>query len=244
MRAKSATIAGSTTHPLGVDAALASGKRLSREARRAQILEQAADYFAEYGLTAHTRGLADACGISQRLLYRMFPTKAALLEEVYRTAILGAFRREWLPPLRDRSVPVRERLCRFYQAYHAGVLTRSWMRLFLYASLAEADMAPNYIGDIVTSLLDTIVEEVAHEQSIALPADKPFLNEVGWTLHGAVSHLAIRRHLYRASRHVPVEHVVELHVTAFVDGFRGMIDSRDTTHPSRAANAPEPKVVN
>jgi AcrR family transcriptional regulator len=242
MRAKSATIAGSTAHSVGMDAAVASGKRLSREARRAQILAQAADYFAEYGLTAHTRGLADACGISQRLLYRVFPTKAALLEEVYRTAILGAFRREWLPPLRDRSVPVRERLCRFYQAYHAGVLTRSWMRLFLYASLAEADMAPNYIGDIVTSLLDTIVEEVAHEQSIALPADKPFLNEVGWTLHGAVSHLAIRRHLYRASRHVPVEHVVELHVTAFVDGFRGMIDSRD--NPSRAANAPEPKVVN
>jgi AcrR family transcriptional regulator len=227
MRARSAAIAGRVGHGVAVDAAAPAGKRLTREARRAQILEQAAEYFAEYGLTAHTRGLADACGVSQRLLYRMFPTKAALLEEVYRTSILGAFRHEWLPPLRDRSVPVRERLCRFYEAYHAGVLTRSWMRLFLYASLAEADMAPNYIGDIVTGLLDAIVEEVAHEQGVALPADKPFLNEVGWTLHGAVSHLAIRRHLYRASRQLPVEQVVELHVTAFVDGFRGMIDERN-----------------
>jgi AcrR family transcriptional regulator len=171
------------------------GRRLSHEARRAQILEEAADYFAEYGLTAQTRGLADRCGISQRLLYRFFPTKAVLLEEVYRTAILGVFRHDWLPALQDRSVPVQDRLCRFYGAYFDGVLTRAWMRLFLYASLAEADMAPNYIGDIVTGLLETIVEEVGHEQGVRLPADRPFLHEVGWTLHGAVSHLAIRRHL-------------------------------------------------
>jgi hypothetical protein len=85
-------------------------------------------------------------------------------------------------------------------------------------------MAPNYIGDIVTSLLDILVEELAHEQGIILPDDKPFLYEVGWTLHGAVSHLAIRRHLYRASRNLPVERVVALHVTAFVDGFRGMVE--------------------
>lgn len=232
MRARSAAIAGRTGHASTVDTPATTGKRLSHEARRAQILDQAAEYFAEYGLTAHTRGLADVCGISQRLLYRFFPTKAALLEEVYRTAILGAFRREWLPLLRDRQLPVRERLCRFYQAYHAEVLTRSWMRLFLYASLAEADMAPNYIGDIVTSLLDTLVDEVAHEQGITLPDDRPFLHEVGWTLHGAVSHLAIRRHLYRASRKLPVEQVVALHVTAFVDGFRGMIEG----HAAAAAD--------
>lgn len=224
MRARSVAIAGRAATSLGDDAGTTTTRRLSRDARRAQILRKAAEYFAEYGLTAHTRGLAEACGISQRLLYRFFPTKAALLEEVYRTAILGAFQREWLVPLADRTVPVEVRLRRFYAAYFAGVLTRPWMRLFLYASLAEADMAPNYISEIVTSLLETIVAEVAAEQGLPLPEDEALRHEIGWTLHGAVSHLAIRRHLYRASRRLPVERVVELHVAAFVDGFRAMLE--------------------
>lgn len=222
MRARSVVIAGRTGRSPGGDASTRAAKRLSHEARRAQILAKAAEYFGEYGLTAHTRGLAESCGISQRLLYRFFPTKAALLEEVYRTAILGPFQREWLDLLTDRAVPVDVRLRRFYAAYFDSVLSRSWMRLFLYASLAEADMAPNYIGEIVTSLLDIIVAEVAAEQGLACPGDEAVRREIGWTLHGAVSHLAIRRHLYRASRDLPVEQVVALHVTSFITGFPGM----------------------
>lgn len=223
MRARSVVIAGSTERSPGGDASARAAKRLSHEARRAQILEKAAEYFGEYGLTAHTRGLAKSCGISQRLLYRFFPTKAALLEEVYRTAILGAFRQDWLSPLTDRAVPVDTRLRRFYAAYFDGVLSRSWMRLFLYASLAEADMAPNYIGEIIVHLLDTIVTEVAAEQNLSCPEDEALRREIGWTLHGAVSHLAIRRHLYRASHDLLVEQVVALHVSSFLAGFPRMV---------------------
>jgi AcrR family transcriptional regulator len=223
MRARSVGLADRLRRDPPRDGREGPPRRLGHEERRAQILAEATTYFAEYGLTAQTRGLAAACGISQRLLYRFFPTKAALLQEVYRTAILGAFQSDWLPPLRDRSLPLETRLRRFYLAYFEGVLTRPWMRLFLYASLAEADMAPNYIGDVVTGLLRTIVEEAAEEAGLALPDDVPFLNEVGWTLHGAVSHLAIRRHLYRASRGVAVETVIALHVTAFLRGFPALI---------------------
>ena len=236
MKARSVAIAGRAATSLVRGGPASVAKRLSGEARRAQILAKAAEYFAEYGLTAQTRGLAESCGISQRLLYRFFPTKAALLEEVYRTAILGAFQREWLPMLTDRAVPVDARLRRFYAAYFDGVLTRSWMRLFLYASLAEADMAPNYIGEIVTGLLEIIVTEVAAEQRLALPADEALCHEIGWTLHGAVSHLAIRRHLYRASRGLPIEQVVELHVAAFIAGFGAIVE--------RCGELEERKVVN
>lgn len=44
--------------------------RLPAEARRVQILDQAAIFFAEHGFTAQTRAIADACGIAQRLLDR------------------------------------------------------------------------------------------------------------------------------------------------------------------------------
>jgi hypothetical protein len=56
-----------------------------------------------------------------------------------------------------------------------------------------------------------------------LPADEVLRHEIGWTLHGAVSHLAIRRHLYRASRGLPTDRVVQLHVAAFLAGFSAMI---------------------
>ena len=80
------------------------------EERRAQILAQAYKFFSEYGLTAQTRALAEACGVSQRLLYSFFPSKAALLEEVYRSEIAGSFKAIWFAELNDRSIPVEQRL--------------------------------------------------------------------------------------------------------------------------------------
>ena len=39
-----------------------------------------------------------------------------------------------------------------------------------------------------------------------------------WTLHGNVSHLAIRRHIYRDATSLDVNRVIGLHVTAFLAG--------------------------
>ena len=77
--------------------------------RRAQILEKAFDFFSENGLTAQTRALADACGVSQRLLYSVFPSKANLISAVYEAEIAGPFKAIWFVQLRDRQVPLEER---------------------------------------------------------------------------------------------------------------------------------------
>src|SRR5512140_2194690 len=110
-------------------------QRLPHATRRAQILAQAAEFFSEYGLTAQTRALADVCGISQRLLYRFFPNKAALIQEVYKTEIAGSFKAVWFAELSNRARPMEDRLNDFYGAYYEEVLTQRWLRLFLYASL-------------------------------------------------------------------------------------------------------------
>jgi AcrR family transcriptional regulator len=197
--------------------------RLPPAQRRAMILARAAEFFAEYGLTAQTRALADTCGIAQRLLYRYFPSKAALLAEVYETAIVAPFKAVWLVQLKDRSVPLEERLNGFYRNYVAAVLTRKWLRLFLYASLAEARMAPDYIQAIIMQMLETIVAEAAHEQGVGVPRDRALVHEIGWVLHGAVSHFAIRRHLYRASQDVAEERVLALQIRSFLSGFAATV---------------------
>ena len=202
--------------------------RLPHAERKAQILQIAYGFFAENGLTAQTRRLADACGISQRLLYRFFPTKEDMVEEVYRREVLGAFKAVWLAELQDRRSSVELRLFRFYKDYVASTLTRKWLRLFMYASLSEANMAPNYISAIITQLLEVIMRETALEKGLYLPNDLDTIHEMGWTLHGAISHYAIRRHLYGASNLLPEQKVIAMHVRIFLAGFEAMIREYDS----------------
>ena len=222
MKAKSEALAGQRRRRVHNPAGRGDG-RLPLAERRERILAMAGEFFAEYGLTAQTRALAEACGISQRLLYRCFPSKGALIQEVYRRDIAGPFKATWLARLEDRSRPVAERLNEFYREYYDAVLTRRWLRLFLYASLAEIDMAPTYIAEVITRMLEVIVDESCAERGVRAPARRALKHELGWLLHGAVSHLAIRRHIYANTNPTPVEKVIALHVRVFLAGLAAQV---------------------
>lgn len=200
--------------------------RIPLRERKELILAQAGEFFAEYGLTAQTRALADACGISQRLLYRCFPSKGALIQEVYRRDIAGPFQAAWLARLEDRARPIEERLSEFYRAYYEAVLTRRWLRLFLYASLAEIDMAPTYIAEVLTRMLEVVVAEACGALGVKPPLSRAQKHELGWTLHGAVSHLAIRRHIYANTNPTPAEEVIALQVRIFLGGLERVLPRR------------------
>src|SRR6185312_1087476 len=86
IRARSELLSGKSQGPTkakGARGKAAVVTRLPPAERRAKILDRATDFFAEYGLTAQTRALAASCGVAQRLLYRYFPSKSQLLDEVY-----------------------------------------------------------------------------------------------------------------------------------------------------------------
>jgi AcrR family transcriptional regulator len=190
--------------------------RMPAKERRAQILEKAFDFFSENGLTAQTRALADACGVSQRLLYSVFPSKANLISAVYEAEIAGPFKAIWFVQLRDRQVPLQERLVQFYRAYYDTILTRQWLRLFIYSSLAEVEIAPTYIAEVIRNLLQIITEEAAFEAGVEAPTNAALMQEIGWVLHGNISHLGIRRQVYGDTTSIPVETVIGMHVAAFV----------------------------
>ena len=218
MKAKSAVLTSKRPPPAEKPA---NGKRratarLPAPERRAQIQAKAFEFFSEYGLTAQTRALAEACGVSQRLLYSAFPNKAALINAVYEAEIAGPFKAVWFVRLRDRAVPLPQRQNDIYGEYYDTILTRKWLRLFLYASLAEVEIAPTYIAAIVRTLLQTIVEEAAFDSGLEMPSDPALAQEIGWVLHGNISHLAIRRHVYGDGTSIGVRDVIALHVTAFL----------------------------
>jgi len=204
-------------------------QRLPRAERRARVLDKAAEYFAEHGLDAQTRAIADACGVSQRLLYSLFPSKAALIDEVYKREIVGTFKAIWFVQLKDRSVPIESRLNTFYREYFDTLLTRRWLRLFLYSSLEGLQMAPTYTDAVVTHALEIIVIETAHELGRTVPSDPAHLTELGWLLHGAVSHLAIRRRIYSNNNTTPSDAVIAMHVRAFLASMPSLLPALEPT---------------
>jgi AcrR family transcriptional regulator len=190
-------------------------RHLPYDERRAQILDKAIGFFSEYGLTGQTRHLAAACGVSQRLLYRYFPNKAALLDDVYREAIAKPFDEGWLDAFHLPDAPLRDRLIGFYTRYAGTVLTRRWLRLFLYSSLGDNPMARVYDDTVVRHILDVVIETAARDLGLALPRRAADRRRLAWSLHGAVVMSGVRVHVYGISS----ETLWRREIAVFVDGF-------------------------
>lgn len=105
-------------------------KRLSPDERRKDFIRKATEFFAEEGFNGGTRELARRLGVTQPLLYRYFPSKDDLVKEVYRTVYLEPFNNGWEKMLTDRSLPIRERMQKFYDAYTNVIYNRTWLRIY------------------------------------------------------------------------------------------------------------------
>src|ERR1700760_5143895 len=91
----------------------AKQRRLSPDDRRKEFVAKAAEFFADEGFAGGTRDLARRLGVTQPLLYRYFPSKDDLIQEVYRTVYLEPLDEGWDKLLTDRSRPLRDRLLEF-----------------------------------------------------------------------------------------------------------------------------------
>jgi hypothetical protein len=86
-------------------------------------------------------------------------------------------------------------------------------------------MAPNFTQSILMDMLETVVAEVARETGVTVPRQRKTVHEIGWILHGAVSHLAIRRHLYKLRQEIDEDKVLALHVRSFIAGFAATVEA-------------------
>ncbi|SDJ11316.1 transcriptional regulator, TetR family [Frankineae bacterium MT45] len=82
-----------TAKPVSVDEVSVHTRPLRRDAaeNRERLLDAARFVFAEYGLDASVEEVARAAGVGMGTLYRRFPTKQALIDE-----LVGGMRRELL----------------------------------------------------------------------------------------------------------------------------------------------------
>ncbi len=173
-------------------------RRLTGEARVEAIVGHAIDVFAEHGFDIGTRALVTELHVSQALLYRYFPSKAALIEAVLERLAASRWRAEWEHLLAASELPPDQRLTRFYTAYLNGT-DRAAMRLFLRASLEGRGVARRLGASLTGRILGPVIDGLRREAGLEPLAGRPLADaerELAMGLHGGLVFLAIRKHVY------------------------------------------------
>ena len=156
-----------TTGGRGRAATPASGpgarRRMSSAERERCIVEAAVAFFTAHGFEGQTRELAATLGITQPLLYRYFPSKEALIERVYQEVFVGRWDPFWEELIQDRSLPLEDRLTGFYQSYARVIVTREWVRLFMFAGLKGLDFNARYLRLLRERIFVKIIAEIRLE---------------------------------------------------------------------------------
>ena len=221
-----------------VKAAAKSGpKRLAPDARQQQILEGAIAYFAEFGFDGGTRALATYLGISQALLFRYFPNKAALVDRVYEVVFLNRWNPDWKSLLTRRELPLAERLTAFYKDYNRSIDRYEVIRISLFSALRHESISQRYVARLREHLIAPIIAECRAHLDLPPPERlplSPLEEQLVFSLHATVIYGIIRKHVFHAAPPADADFLIELYVDGFVrhapDAFRRVL--------ARAAAAP------
>ena len=219
-----------------------SQSRLSPEARERKIVDGAIAYFSEVGFSGQTRELSRQLGITQPLLYRYFPSKQALIERVFKEVFLGRWDPDWLHRIKDQNQSLHDRLLGFYQDYAKATYRPEWIRIYMYAGLADTGFNRRYIGLIQRRLLVAICLEL--RRHCRVKSTKPVTRaeiEFVWKLHGGMFYYAIRRFIYRAPVEQDFAASADHAITAFLAGapsvYPGLLGGKSTAVKTRSARS-------
>ncbi len=194
-------------------------RRLKSVDRIAAILDAATDLFAEGGFSGSTREISRRLGVTQALLYRYFPSKDALITATLERAFGNRWHVDWDQILADESMPLVDRLGRFYVGYVDG-MSRPRLRLWVQAALAGQDFARRSGFDLSLRILMPIARGLRRAAGID-PDSRPLIQgerELAMILHGGIVFMMIRKFVYGMDIQTPLEELVKLQVETWVAG--------------------------
>lgn len=197
------------------DTATRERKRFAPDERRQQIVDEAVTFFSEVGLDGTTRDLAGRLGVTQSLIYAYFRNKSDLADAVFERVYLDRLSPDWPQLIRDRSIPFRHRLKRFYREYTNAIFTYEWMRIFMFSGLAGGELSRRYLTHLSKLILEPIRAELEHTSA---PGCRPDMEDV-WSLHGSIVYIGIRKYVYCVPTPDDCEPVVDRTIDHFCDSF-------------------------
>jgi AcrR family transcriptional regulator len=228
-KAPSSNEGAETSDPAGVT------RRLAPEIRERQILLKAVEHFATHGFSGSTRELARQIGVTQPLLYRYFPSKEVLIDRVYDEVF--KWDANWVRQIKDRSVPIQERMVKFYKAYAAVILRREWIRIFIFAGLTREGINTKYLGRLREQIFVPIMEEVRSAYDLPPPVDakeRESDQELIWSLHASIFYLGVRKWIYGLQVSDDLDANISRQIDAFLNGVPKAM-KKAATRPVKAA---------
>ncbi len=203
-------------------------KHLSGIDRQEQIVEQAIELFAQKGFALTTRELARELRITQPLLYRYFPSKQHLIEQVYERVFLSRWNPQWELWLADRSRSFRDRLVQYFVDYTHAILHNEWVRIFLYAGLQDPSLNQRYLQMLHQRIFTVMSQELRHDrQHLQESTEQQAMleNEAWWGLHSSFFYMGVRKWVYQLDVPDDLELVIAYRVDTFLDGMGRAGDS-------------------
>lgn len=203
-----------------------AARRLSGVEREKHIAQEAVRYFAEVGFVGDTRELAQRLGVTQSLLYKYFPSKEALINRVYEEVYLGRWNPFWETVVRDRSIPLNERLTRHYIEYAKAALTRDWVRIFMFSGLRGEDINRKYLNILRERILEPIAIELRHEFGLPSPSELPLKNaeiELVWSINARVFYFGQRKWIFDVPVQGDLDELIRMTVEHFIAGARAVL---------------------
>jgi AcrR family transcriptional regulator len=201
-------------------------KRLSGPEREQAITREAVKFFAEVGFDGDTRELARRVGVTQSLMYRYFPNKAALIDRVYDEVYLGRWDPYWETVIRDRNIALQERLVKLYVEYAKAALTREWVRIFMFSGLRGEDINRKYLQVLRARILEPVAIEFRHELGLPDVAEVPLCTEeieLVWSINARIFYYGQRRWIFDVPIEAPLDELIALTISHFMAGARAVL---------------------
>ncbi|MEL0033288.1 MAG: TetR/AcrR family transcriptional regulator [Paracoccaceae bacterium] len=190
--------------------------RLPPQERKAQFINKAIEFFSQEGFDSSTRQLAAKLNVTQPLLYRYFPSKDDLINQVYEAVYIGRWDENWDKLLRDQSKSLEERLNIFYQQYTAKVFEDKWLRIFLFSGLKGIEINKRYLKFVQENVIQVIGDQYlkAYKPQQLRLTDRE--QEIIWVTHGSLIYYGIRKHVYGSGVYSDTFDIIESSISGML----------------------------
>lgn len=172
-------------------------RRMNTVDRKRQILDRAIQFFAKHGIDGQLRNLTKELGVTHTLLYHYFPTKEALIKEVYKEVFESRWKPEWEKLLDDKHLSPEEKLNAFYLDYTNTVLTYDFVRILIFSGLSDHSISDRFFELLRSRLLPRLIRET-RKYCDRSTRPKPTHRELEFLmgLHGGIFYIGMRRWIY------------------------------------------------
>ena len=172
-------------------------RRMNTAERKRQILDRAIQFFAQQGMDGQLRNLTKELGVTHTLLYHYFPTKDALIQEVYKEVFESRWKPEWEELLDDQTLSPEEKFNAFYLDYTNTVLTYDFVRILIFSGLSDHSISDRFFELLRSRLLPRLIRETrkyCNRPTTSKPTQRELEFLMG--LHGGIFYIGMRRWIY------------------------------------------------